>query len=173
MIDTYIDTVNTTTNYGTSQDLEGFFANSYILVNPKIANGIIPSFSNIISANLYFYIHTIFSDVNFRSFYCKRDWVEIEATWNIYSTGNNWQTAGADGANDIGAADGPDNTTSITGWLAVDVSPSLQDFVDGTITDFNGWKIEQVLLAGDATCRSSEYIADTSLRPYLEVTWIQ
>ena len=30
----------------------------------------------------------------------KRDWVEAQVTWNIYSTGNSWQTAGATGAND-------------------------------------------------------------------------
>jgi hypothetical protein len=31
---------------------------------------------------------------------CKRNWVEAQATWNIYSTGNNWGTAGAMGAAD-------------------------------------------------------------------------
>jgi hypothetical protein len=30
----------------------------------------------------------------------KRAWVGAQATWNIYSTGNNWQTAGGTGAND-------------------------------------------------------------------------
>lgn len=35
-----------------------------------------------------------------------------EATWVIYSTGNNWQTAGAQGAADKGANDG---STSVTG----------------------------------------------------------
>ena len=31
----------------------------------------------------------------------KRNWVLAQATWYIYSTGNNWETAGAAGANDI------------------------------------------------------------------------
>jgi len=31
----------------------------------------------------------------------KRDWVETQATWNIYSTGNNWGTAGAFDSDDI------------------------------------------------------------------------
>ena len=41
----------------------------------------------------------------FRVYRVKRDWVEDEATWNIYSTGNNWQTSGAAGANDREATD--------------------------------------------------------------------
>lgn len=34
----------------------------------------------------------------------KRVWVENQATWNIYSTGNNWQTEGCEGANDRDAS---------------------------------------------------------------------
>ena len=33
-----------------------------------------------------------------------RTWVEDEATWNIYSTGNSWQTAGGTGALDVSAS---------------------------------------------------------------------
>jgi hypothetical protein len=34
---------------------------------------------------------------------CKRDFVDSQATWTEYSTGNSWQTAGGKGANDIGS----------------------------------------------------------------------
>ena len=38
---------------------------------------------------------------NFCLYTVKQNWLENQATWNAYSTGNNWQTAGAGGANDI------------------------------------------------------------------------
>jgi hypothetical protein len=31
----------------------------------------------------------------------RTDWVETEATWNIYKTGSNWETAGAKNDNDV------------------------------------------------------------------------
>ena len=53
----------------------------------------------------------------------KRAWVEAQQTWNIYSTGNNWQTAGAGGANDVGTPSdtftSPPSTASV-GWYTLD-----------------------------------------------------
>ncbi len=36
-----------------------------------------------------------------------RAWVKSQSTWNIFSTGNNWQTAGASGASHAAPRGGP------------------------------------------------------------------
>lgn len=76
----------------------------------------------------------------FDVFRLKRDWVENQATWNIYSTGNSWQTAGALGANDY-------DSTSI-GAIATVNPPSagyqetaltasvVEDLIDGTFPNY-------------------------------------
>lgn len=38
--------------------------------------------------------------LSMKAYSAKRNWMENEATWNVYSAGNNWQTAGAKGADD-------------------------------------------------------------------------
>lgn len=63
---------------------------------------------------------------NFQIFRCKRNWVDSESTWNIYSTGNNWQTAGAGGANDR-------ETTPIA-ELTLTASETLNEFKDWTLS---------------------------------------
>lgn len=43
------------------------------------------------------------SNDTYQVFEMKRDWVEDDATWNVYSSGNTWQTPGALGTNDRGS----------------------------------------------------------------------
>lgn len=63
----------------------------------------IPDGSLLTSVTLSLYDGAIDQSSNartFRVYRLKRNWVENQATWNSYSTGNSWQTAGGFGAND-------------------------------------------------------------------------
>jgi hypothetical protein len=85
----------------------------------------------------------------------KRSWVEGQATWNAYATGQNWQTAGASGALDRGStvlgtmAGGTGSQTFslnaagialIQTWVdngAANIGVIIQDYVNTNGFDFN------------------------------------
>ena len=62
----------------------------------------IPTGSSVVSAtfSLWQYLDDSSNARTFRGYRQKRDWVEAQATWNIYKTSNNWQAAGGFGADD-------------------------------------------------------------------------
>lgn len=70
-----------------------------------------------------------------------RNVVITETTWNVYSTGNNWQTAGALGAADRSASIGsyvfagteaPDTRLYLTG---AGLAQAVEDYANGVISD--------------------------------------
>lgn len=72
-----------------------------------------------------------------------RDWVESEATWNSYSSGNGWQTAGATGANDIaGTASASLSVGTATGqyfdFTGAQLDQDVDDFINGVSSNY-GW----------------------------------
>jgi hypothetical protein len=177
-IDSYINSNNPTTPYGSDVDLKlasDIGEIDQTLFDPNITT--IPIGATINTAKLYFYIHTntYTSARDLTTYPLKRDWVESQVTWNVYSTGNSWQDPGALGVNDRGVADAPQTnvTAGQTGWVSMDVSDSLQDYYDETIPVFYGWVItfggggagESLLI------HSREYLTDKTLRPYLEVNY--
>lgn len=86
-------------------------------------------------------------------------WEEMEATWNIRSTGNNWATPGATGSADRDATI-LDSFTSALGWMSISGSglvDFVQDVVDGTLTN-RGWHLQDSAGAyyHSHTFRSSE-----------------
>lgn len=102
-----------------------------------------------------------------------RNWSESQATWNVYTTGNSWTTAGClSNANDrIGTA-----STSITGldsgtgqyYGITGLAADVQAFVDGTASNY-GWVLE---------CTTSgvwkNFISNSGAdgnRPYLQVVY--
>jgi hypothetical protein len=104
-----------------------------------------------------------------------RNWVEAQATWNIYSTGNNWSTAGA-------TSDGNDRSSGVSATLTSssstgryrnsgDLSADVESFINGDLTN-NGWHGERTDGADDGNIvrfRSAN-IGD-GYRPYLSVTY--
>lgn len=101
----------------------------------------------------------------------KRTAVYTQATWNEYSSGNSWQTAGAEGANDVDTT--ATDTVSIpdtVGYYSWDVTVDVQDFYAGTETN-EGWVLKtDVETDGDYIQWSSS--EDTSgQRPELVVTY--
>lgn len=102
-----------------------------------------------------------------------RDWVVGESTYNIYSTGNNWTTAGAlsDGNDRVGTATA--TTAALPGigaWTAFEVAADVQAFIDGTPN--YGWHLERTDAGEDAKywVGHSSNSTDNS-RPELVVTY--
>lgn len=108
-IDTYIGSDATSTNYGSATILRIGESNNTTATRRsllKFAPTIVPN-AVVTASTLSLYAITDYSSNarTLRIFRLKRDWVVNQATWNIYSTGNNWQTAGGFGANDCEQTD--------------------------------------------------------------------
>lgn len=88
----------------------------------------IPSSAVVVSATLELYaIQDRTSNTRIKRWYrVKRNVVSDQTTWNIFSTGNSWQTAGCDGANDRESTD--------IGSLSFNVIPTLNQYYSWTLT---------------------------------------
>jgi hypothetical protein len=101
--DTYIDEQAATTNYATADLVYNNYTDAgnlttFLLIDfTEILN--LPRKLKVISAKLELYCtDNVQLAMNSQWFEILRDWVESEATWNVWKTGNNWTTAGAQGA---------------------------------------------------------------------------
>jgi hypothetical protein len=65
----------------------------------------IPTSASILSASLYVYVaaDNATTGRTVQVVRCLRSWSRTQVTWNEYTTGNNWETGGAQGAGDIDA----------------------------------------------------------------------
>jgi len=62
-----------------------------------------------------------------RLYRCLRNWVEGEATWNIYSTGNSWSTAGGSGSGtDRAASESANWNETTSAWSTQTISSTTQ-----------------------------------------------
>jgi len=100
------------------------------------------------------------------------NWVESEATVNVWSTGNSWTTTGGESqGNDVSATSTgtfvPGATTgSYVSFGSAQFDADVEDFIDGTYPNY-GWNI---------ICDAGGWIANESAnsdgtRPYLEVDY--
>lgn len=140
--DTYIDTSNATTNFGsvTSFSVQDFIAGLDDLVGLlEFDISVIPSNATVTEAILTLTNAQFGGGSQTQNIYpLVRDWVETEATWNIASTGLNWGTAGAKNT-----TTDYDNTTTVTidhpngqfNSATADIAAFVQDWVDGTATN--------------------------------------
>ena len=135
----------------------------------------IQSDANIISAKISLYRSIIRSNNlrTLRVFRLKKDWVELEATWNICSTGNNWQTAGSEGANDRESTDigSLSLDTETLGWFdfILDESKIQEMLSEGSFSN-KGFILKNDVELDDASkFFSREYMVDPALRPKLVI----
>ena len=108
-----------------------------------------------------------------------KNWVEAQATWDNYSTGNAWQTAGALGATDR-LSTVTANATAVAGnvggyisFISDQLTADIQAFIDGSRTNY-GWEIEatnDVAYDGTKTVYNSAEATD-GLRPILEFDYV-
>lgn len=104
-IDVPIRSDTPTTNYNTTTVFNIGEANSAAQVGRALIKfdlSSIPANATINSATLSLWTTADLSDNarTFRIYRTLRNWVESQATWNIFSTGNNWGTAGGFNASD-------------------------------------------------------------------------
>jgi len=109
----------------------------------------------------------------------KRNWVENQATYNKYNSDNNWQTAGATGANDYDAtAIGSVSLSaseSVNSWIHISITPSkVQEILDGTF-DYVPGKLNVLLKMdteyNDAYAFYSNDDATPENRPYVTIEY--
>ena len=94
----------------------------------------------------------------------KRAWVENQATWNVYSTGNSWSTARASHANDRDSSDSGTYSAASpppTGYQSITINTAnFQEMVDGTFTN-NGF----ILVMGTETNDMHRYNGSGEANP--------
>ncbi len=103
----------------------------------------------------------------------RADWVEAEATWNIYKTGSNWGTAGA-----LNTTTDHDTTVTASGtlpasnnnWMAINVKSIVEHAVANSLA-FNVLMIQTSGGGTNQFCYSKEYATNTSLRPKLVIEY--
>jgi hypothetical protein len=176
-MDTIITSSIPTTNYGalTVLAIGDSFAEASIrrtLIKFNLAT--LPETAVISSATLSLYV-TVDQATSAGTFTVhrqKRAWVEGQATWNIYSMGNNWSTAGGFHADDCEqSAIGTLNftaTETLNQWKNWALTPTTKAALDlGT-----GWLMKTTAESNDEyQFPSSDYTTDITKRPQLSVTY--
>ena len=174
-LDTYITSENATTNYGTNATMRvgnqiDAYNNRGLL---KFDLSTIPSSAIVSSAILTLTISTAWGAANVAIYRQKKAWVEAQATWNIYSTGNNWTSAGGFNASDCeqtNIGSGTPSSNSVGTVLNITLSASaIQEMIAGSFTN-NGFLIKTTTEAGDnATLFATSSHATSSYRPKLVI----
>ena len=176
-IDAFIEADTPTTNYGNdSQFLVGKYASTSQVYRGliKFDFSSIPATALITSATLTLTIGYAYNNTQVDVYRIKRAWVEGQATWNIYSTGNNWQVAGALGANDYDSTSIGNGTPSAAGvGTALDISLTtsyVQELINGTMTN-NGFLIKSSEASNSLNGFVSSSHATSLYRPKLVIEY--
>jgi len=139
--DTSIKSASQTTNFGTATTIEVNGGSSDIGALIKWNLSSIPAGSTVQSVKITLNI-TDASTQSYSIYELKHAWVESTATWKIWTTSQNWQTAGAAGANDRGTtALGTVVATPVgsgTTTLNASESPSYKNWIN-TASSNNGF----------------------------------
>jgi hypothetical protein len=183
--DTFFDKGNPTSNNGTAEDMEiGCVFNSPNLYRSLVKFDIssIPAGSTINSATLTIWTAADFSDKTgtIEVYRIRRAWVDTQATWNVYTTGNNWTTAGCDDttndreAANIGSASTPGSTAADTQQDVTLTAAKIQEMISGGTFTNNGFLLRQSNEAdwnNGHDYRSTNYVADSTKRPKLVIDY--
>lgn len=143
--DIYLDSASPTTN--TNGDTHLYIGDLNIgaestrtILKFPLDDGTIPAGSTINSATLSLFKLTDYSNNNRTAqvFRLLRVWSETQATWNVYTTGNSWSTAGAD--NSV-----TDRENSNVGTRAFVTGEGVNAFADFTLT---ASKVQEMISGG-------------------------
>jgi len=103
----------------------------------------------------------------------RTNWVELEATWNIYKTGSNWTAAGGDYVTS-NPSGGSTTFPSSYGWMSWNVLAIVQNAYIGSIPAEFLVKFETEGLASNYSFiqfYSNDYTDDTDLCPKLVIEY--
>lgn len=181
--DTWINQDNATANYGTATSIwlgESASAASLGRLLVKFDLSAL-SGATILTATLTLTYNGGDDSSNARTVACYRvlrAWVEAQATWNVYSTGNSWATAGCGNtttdrdSTDIG--DGPTQsaTPAENGEVVfVLTAARVQEMIDGTMTN-NGFLFQVATENADQVDYKTREHADGATKaPKLVITY--
>ncbi len=125
---------------------------------------------------------------NISVYRCLQNWVEAQVTWNSFSTGNSWNTAGfaaVDDGEDDDSATADRHSTALdtvactinNAWYSWGITSLAQSWADGTVNEYG------VCLVSDNEGTNNEFImfndseysgfSPDGGRPYLEVTYVE
>lgn len=143
----------------------------------QLSDGTIPANAIIDSAVMSIYFTNDYSSNarTLRVYRPKRAWVSNQATWNIYSTGNSWATAGGFGADDCEQTGiGSINLTAAEALnefknIALTAS-KIQEYVSGAWTN-NGFLLKMDTETDDMYAFAAIEDGTESHRPKLTITW--
>lgn len=172
--DTYLDHHNTTTNWGDYEYISiGDYDGDYYfrtLIGFAVASIPGDPVLDLVEFSLYQIANYATNARIVRVFRLKRDWVESEATWNIYSTGNSWATAGGFGSDDCEQTD--------IGYLSIPAT-GTQQYYTWTLTPTSkadldlgyGWMVKADTENSDYHDWISSDSASTAQRPKLVIEY--
>ena len=175
--DTHLHSGNATTNYGTGVLMEATKYNASNHIHTCLSFSGLSNIAGPVTVNtatLSLYMSDSSGTGHVVSLYrLLRNWVEAQATWNIFSTANNWQTAGGLGANDrsgtLSTSATVNTPNGYKSWTGTQLNTDTADFINGTVSNY-GWHLERTDGANDLgwrVFRPSDH-TDTQ-RPYLTV----
>lgn len=184
--DTFLDYGAPTSNNGSAeQGIAGcmFGSPNHYRLLLKFDISSIPAGAVITSATLSLWYGTLFGSNatgTIEVYRVKRAWVENQATWNIWSTGNNWSTAGCDDttndreASNIGTASTPASPTAGTQQDITLDNAKIQEMISGGSFTNNGFMLKQ---QSESTWENghehylTDYAADSTKRPKLVIVY--
>lgn len=177
--DTYLSNSAATTNYGSATTVQhGAYAGGIIrhsLVKFDLSSITSSDICNSATLSVWLALDLANSDCTFSIHRLLRNWVENQATWQIYSTGNNWGTAGGTNSSDIDTtAMGVSGTVSSTSALGTEIqiiinTTEMKKMYDGTNTNY-GWLIKSTSeTESDIWGVYSREYATSTVRPKLVV----
>ena len=177
-IDTRLSGAQPTTNFGTDDLVVVEIAAA--LVGRGIFkfdfSSVVPTGSTINSAIFSVYNVTTNGDRTLTCYRLRRtDWVETEATYNIYKTGSNWGTAGAKNTStDIDTTNSA-TATATSGWVAFTVTAQVQTALDSVSGVAHFLLADEGSYPGSFKSQqfASRSYATTSVRPKLYIAYTE
>jgi len=180
-LDTQLDSANIATNYATATDFgigERDDVGTQIYRSLiKFDLSVIPVHARIFRADLTLTISADRASASgsHRIFRCLRPWVENQATWQNYSTGNAWGTAGCSGSGSdfdatVWASVATGTADSGTRTWSLDLV-EFSKMVRGEYTN-NGWLLAAQAQNNDGYIYRSSNFATPADRPKLVVEYL-
>lgn len=158
--DTKLNPSATTTNYDTETSTGSAGSdNTAILFKFDIGSTGIAAV-DVVSADLRIYGESRGFQHEMTVYRALRNWVSNQATWNIYSTGNNWGTAGAtNSSSDYTTSHSSTGSVPDNDYMTIDVTDIVKDMI--TSGNYYGFIMRPTEGSTYTTWRTSEYSGTT------------